>query len=123
RDAAHPLYLTTGRVLAHYQSGTQTRHVEALQQAVPEPLAEMHPATARLHGLKDGARVTLTTRRGMASFALKITASIREDTVFVPFHWGGEQSINRLTHSVLDPVSGMPEFKVCAVKAARESTE
>ena len=117
RDAAHPLYLTTGRVLAHYQSGTQTRHVEELQQAAPEPLAEMHPATAKLHGVANGGRVTLTTRRGVASFTLKVTPSIREDTVFVPFHWGGEQSINRLTSAALDPTSGMPEFKVCAVRA------
>ena len=118
RNETHPLHLTTGRVLAHYQSGTQTRHVDELQQAMPEPLAEMHPATAKLHGLLNGARVTLTTRRGAASFRLKVTPSIREDTVFVPFHWGGEQSINRLTSSALDPTSGMPEFKVCAVRAA-----
>jgi assimilatory nitrate reductase catalytic subunit len=118
RDDAHPLYLTTGRVMAHYQSGTQTRHVEELQLAVPEPLAEMHPATARLHGLVNGGTVTLTTRRGVASFTLKVTPSIREDTVFVPFHWGGEQSINRLTSPAVDPASGMPEFKVCAVRAA-----
>jgi assimilatory nitrate reductase catalytic subunit len=117
RDDAHPLYLTTGRVLAHYQSGTQTRHVEELQQAAPEPLAEMHPATARLYGLSNGGRVTLTTRRGAASFTLKVTLSIREDTVFVPFHWGGAQSINRLTSAALDPTSRMPEFKVCAVRA------
>jgi assimilatory nitrate reductase catalytic subunit len=118
RDADHPLYLTTGRVLAHYQSGTQTRRSDELQRTAPEPLAEMHPATARLHGLSGGQRVTLTTRRASATFTLKITATIREDTVFVPFHWGDLQSINRLTTSALDPVSGMPEFKVCAVRAA-----
>jgi assimilatory nitrate reductase catalytic subunit len=117
RNETHPLHLTTGRVLAHYQSGTQTRRVDELQQAMPEPLAEIHPATAKLHGLLDGGRVTLTTRRGAASFRLKVTPSIREDTVFVPFHWGGEQSINRLTSPALDPTSGMPEFKVCAVRA------
>src|SRR5207237_10831668 len=103
----------TGRVLAHYQSGTQTRHVDELQNAEPEPLAEMHPATAKLHGLS-GGRVTLATRRATATFALRITPTIREDTIFVPFHWGGEQSINRLTSAALDPTSGMPEFKVCA---------
>src|SRR5207249_4396650 len=62
RDDTHPLYLTTGRVLAHYQSGTQTRRVETLQEIAPEPLAEMHPATARRYGLQHGGRVTLTTR-------------------------------------------------------------
>jgi assimilatory nitrate reductase catalytic subunit len=117
RDAQYPLYLTTGRVLAHYQSGTQTRRVRQLQDAMPEPLAEMHPATARLARLSDGERVTLTTRRGSATFRLRVTPTIREDTVFVPFHWGGEQSANRLTNPALDPTSRMPEFKVCAVRA------
>jgi len=45
-----------------------------------------------------------------------VTASIREDTVFVPFHWGGIRAANRLTNPALDPVSRMPEFKVCAVR-------
>jgi assimilatory nitrate reductase catalytic subunit len=61
--------------------------------------------------------VRLSSRRGSGCFTIKITPSIREDTVFVPFHWGGEQSINRLTNPALDPVSRMPEFKVCAVRA------
>jgi assimilatory nitrate reductase catalytic subunit len=117
RDEARPLYLTTGRVLAQYQSGTQTRHVDELQRAAPEPLAQMHPSTARLHNLSNGQPVTLTTARGEASYTLQVTATIREDTVFVPFHWGGTQSVNRLTNAALDPVSRMPEFKVCAVSA------
>jgi assimilatory nitrate reductase catalytic subunit len=123
RDSDHPLYLTTGRVLAHYQSGTQTHHVDELQQAAPVPLAEMHPATAKVHGLHNGGRVMLTTRRGASSFTLKVTPTIREDTVFVPFHWGGEQSINRLTTAAVDPVSGMPEFKLCAVRATPAGTD
>jgi assimilatory nitrate reductase catalytic subunit len=116
-DAEFPLRLTTGRVLAHYQSGTQTRRVAELRNAAPEPLAEMHPATAKLHKLRNGARVTLATRRASATFMLNVTPGIREDTVFVPFHWGDAQSINRLTSAAVDPTSGMPEFKVCAVRA------
>ena len=116
-DAEFPLHLTTGRILAHYQSGTQTRHVDELQKAAPEPLAEMHPATASAHRLRNGARVTLATRRASATFTLKVTPTIREDTVFVPFHWGDAQSINRLTNAAVDPTSGMPELKVCAVRA------
>jgi assimilatory nitrate reductase catalytic subunit len=117
RDDEHPLFLTTGRLFAHYQSRTQTRRVNELEQGSPEPLAEMHPATARLYGLSSGERVTLTTRRAAATFSLKLTPTLREDTVFVPFHWGGDQSINRLTSDALDPISRMPEFKVCAVRA------
>ena len=106
--------------MAQYQSGTQTRRVAALQDLAPEAVAEMHPAAARLANVSDGDRITLTTRRGAATFKLRVTRSIREDTVFVPFHWGGEQSVNRLTNGALDPVSKMSEFKVCAVRAAAE---
>ena len=116
RDAEYPLYLTTGRILAHYQSGAQTRRVTQLRELAPEPEAEIHPATARLFRLNSGERVTLTTRRGSATFKLKVTRGIREDTVFVPFHWSGDQSANRLTNAALDPISRMPEFKVCAVR-------
>jgi assimilatory nitrate reductase catalytic subunit len=112
----YPLYLTTGRLLAQYQSGTQTRRVRALQELAGEPMAEIHPTTANAAGLRSGDRVTLTTRRGVASFVVKATSTIREDTVFVPFHWGGEQSANNLTNAALDPTSKMPEFKVCAVR-------
>jgi assimilatory nitrate reductase catalytic subunit len=64
----------------------------------------------------DGALLTLTTRRGSSTARAKLTRDIREDTVFVPFHWGGAASINRLTNPALDPTSRMPEFKVCAVR-------
>ncbi len=113
----YPLLLTTGRVLAQYQSGTQTRRTRALQDLAAAPMAEMHPSTASSLGLSAGDAVRLTTRRGRAVFTLKTTTTIREDTVFVPFHWGGEQSANILTSSALDPTSKMPELKVCAVRA------
>ena len=115
-DAHYPLYLTTGRVMSQYQSGTQTRRVAQLARMTPEPVAEINPLTARRAGIVDGALVTLTTRRGTSTARAKLTRDIREDTVFVPFHWGGTASINRLTNPALDPTSRMPEFKVCAVK-------
>ena len=120
-DDAYPLYLTTGRVLAHYQSGTQTRRVSELQRLAPTPRAEVHPSTARRYGLADGDRVTVTTRRGSAVFTVKLTSTIRQDTVFAPFHWGGNQSVNLLTNPALDPTSKMPEFKVCAARIAPAS--
>lgn len=118
-DEDYPLYLTTGRVLAHYQSGAQTRRVPRLQEMMPHPFVEMHPATARRYGLGDGDAVTLVTRRGSASFKTRLTPGIRPDTLFAPFHWGGVQSANRLTNPALDPISRMPEFKVCAVRIER----
>ena len=115
-DAEYPLFLTTGRVAAQYQSGTQTRKIRRLTRMAPYPLAEIHPETARSHGLTDGRRVVLATRRGLAEFRVRTTPGIRPDTIFVPFHWGGKQSANRLTNPALDPISKMPEFKVCAVR-------
>jgi assimilatory nitrate reductase catalytic subunit len=117
-DAEYPFYLTTGRVLSQYQSGTQTRRVARLRKAAGEAVAEIHPRAATRSGLVDGGEVTIETRRGRASFRVKTTQSIREDTIFVPFHWPGEQSANRLTNTALDPISKMPEFKVCAARVA-----
>ena len=121
-DEDFPLYLTTGRNLSQYQSGTQTRRIEELMSMTPAPLAEIHPATASRYLLEDGGDVTLATRRGAAEFKVKVTRSIREGTVFVPFHWGGMQAANRLTNPALDPTSRMPEFKVCAVRIETTST-
>jgi assimilatory nitrate reductase catalytic subunit len=103
-------------VLAHYLSGTQTRRVPDLLEQAPEPTAEVHPLLARQHGLGDGDVVRVRTRRGEGCFRVKLAPEIRHDTVFVPFHWGGLQSANRLTNPALDPVSRMPEFKVCAAR-------
>jgi assimilatory nitrate reductase catalytic subunit len=115
-DKDYPLYLTTGRVLSQYQSGTQTRRIEKLNEMSEEPLAEIHPSTARIYGLEEGEKIALKTRRDAIQLPIKITPNIREDTIFVPFHWGGDKCINRLTNPALDPISRMPEFKVCAVK-------
>ena len=112
-DSTFPLYLTTGRLMAQYQSGTQTRRVAELVEMSPEATVEVHPTTARLYGLLNGGRSRISTRRGDAEFKVKVTANIREDTLFVPFHWGGVRAANRLTSAALDPTSKMPEFKVC----------
>jgi assimilatory nitrate reductase catalytic subunit len=117
--ARFPLYLTTGRLLSQYQSGTQTRRIEKLAKMTPEPLAELHPMTARHYGLLAGDKIWIETRRDAAKFKIKVTPNIREDTVFVPFHWGGAQSVNRLTNPALDPISRMPEFKVCAARISK----
>jgi assimilatory nitrate reductase catalytic subunit len=120
-DAEFPLYLTTGRLLAHYQSGTQTRRVPRLVEMAPCPSAQVHPAVASTLGLRHGDQVVLRTRRASARFRLEVVATIREDTVFLPFHWGGAAGANRLTHPALDPVSRMPDFKVCAVRLENPS--
>ena len=122
-DDDYPLFLTTGRVMAHYQSGTQTRRVPSLERLSHRPVAEVHPSTASMAGVQDGDDITLKTRRGTAEFSLRVTPTIRHDTVFVPFHWGGARSANRLTNPALDPISKMPEFKVCAVKIEKTTPQ
>jgi assimilatory nitrate reductase catalytic subunit len=114
--ADYPLYLTTGRVLAHYQSGAQTRRVARLNKAAPEPYVELHPDLAERLGIAAGALVRVTSRRGVVLVRARPTEGIRPDTVFVPFHWAGTGRANLLTNPALDPVSRMPEFKVCAVR-------
>ncbi|MGY1782508.1 molybdopterin oxidoreductase family protein [Geodermatophilus sp. SYSU D01036] len=118
-DADYPHVLTTGRVLAHYQSGTQTRRTRSLQLVAPVPRAELHPDLARRLGIAHDDVVELATRRGRARFTAAVTDAIRPDTVFVPFHWGGGSSANALTDPALDPVSRMPAFKACAVAVTR----
>ena len=115
-DAEYPVYLTTGRLLQHYQSGAQTRRVRALREAQPEPFVEVHPDLAQAYQLAEGDRIRVVSRRGAAQGLVRITETIRADTVFMPFHWGGAASVNLVTNPALDPVSKMPEFKVCAVR-------
>jgi len=115
-DDEFPLYLTTGRTLVHYQSGTQTRRVAQLREAEPESFVEMHPVLARRIHVGERDLVGLRTRRGSASARARLTPDIRPDTLFMAFHWGGEGRANLLTNPALDPDSKMPEFKVCAVR-------
>lgn len=115
----YPLRLTTGRVVYHYLSGNQTRRIPFLRDMCPEPYVEVHPDTAKLYGIEHDERVRLFTRRGEAVYKVKIIEAIRKDTVFVPYHFGHEQSINLLTIPALDPMSKMPEFKACAAQITK----
>ncbi|WP_020392545.1 molybdopterin oxidoreductase family protein [Kribbella catacumbae] len=116
-----PLYLVTGRLLQHYQSGAQTRRVAELAEAEPEVFAEIHPRVAAQLGIADGRPVRLRTARGSMVLAARVTSDVRPDTVFVPFHFGGAGAVNELTNDALDPISRMPEFKVCAVELTAEA--
>ena len=118
-DAEHPLRATTGRVLVHYQSGAQTRRVPELAGIAPESFVEVHPDTAARAGLADGEWARVVSRRGTAMARLRCVPTLRPDTVFLPFHFGAGQAANLLTNPALDPISRMPEFKVCAVRLER----
>jgi assimilatory nitrate reductase catalytic subunit len=117
-DDEFPLQATTGRVLAHYQSGAQTRLVPELVAAVPEMYVEVHPDTAQRAGLADGDVADVVSRRGTVRARVRCVPSLRVDLVFLPFHFPGAGRANLLTNPALDPVSRMPEFKVCAVRLA-----
>src|SRR5437764_10124597 len=85
-DADYPVYLTTGRVVSHYLSGTQTRRIGALVDQYPEPRVEIHPRLAKEHGIADNDWVTVTTRRSEITVRALVVRTIRPDTLFVPYH-------------------------------------
>ncbi|MDO8732206.1 MAG: molybdopterin oxidoreductase family protein [Actinomycetota bacterium] len=118
-DNSYPMTLTTGRVLAQYQSGTQTRRVSSLVEASGEPFVEVHPDVAADLGIGAGDHARVTTRRGSVSVSVRISAALRPDTIFMPFHWAGAGRANTLTIDTLDPTSKMPEFKACAARIER----
>ncbi|MFW6723058.1 molybdopterin oxidoreductase family protein [Streptomyces sp. MAR4 CNY-716] len=116
RDDRFPLWATTGRQLAHYQSGAQTRRVPELVRAAPEATVELHPDTAARAGLAEGELARVRSARGAVLARVRLVATLRTDTVFLPFHFPGHGRANLLTGTALDPRSRMPEFKVSAVR-------
>ena len=75
---------------------------------------------ARL-GVKDRDPVRVVTRRGEITLPAQVVKSIRPDTVFIPYHWPGKKAANLVTNRALDPISKIPEFKVCACRVERAS--
>jgi assimilatory nitrate reductase catalytic subunit len=115
-DQDFPVYLTTGRVVSQYLSGTQTRRIGELVDQYPDPRIEIHPRLAATYNLRDKDWVTITTRRTEITLQAMVVKTIRPDTVFIPYHWPRERSANLLTHRTLDPHSKIPEFKVSACR-------
>ena len=118
-DRAFPIFFTSGRVVSQYLSGTQTRRIGSLVEQYPEPLCELHPLLAERLGITKGDIVRVSTRRGHIKVPVQIVQSIRPDTVFIPYHWPGKKAANRITNRALDPISKIPEFKVCACKVEK----
>lgn len=114
-DDEYPLYLTTGRVLYQYHTGTMTRKTEGLNERAPENFIEVSSKDAETYTLTDGAKITIASRRGQVDAVVKISKMAVAGTVFMPFHFA-ESAANKLTNSALDPVCKIPELKVCAVK-------
>ncbi len=118
-DAEYPLMLTTGRVVSQFLSGTQTRRIGPLVEQYPEPRIEMHPRLAAKLGIADGDWATAESRRGTCTLRAQVVTTIRPDTIFIPYHWAGRKSANQLTISAQDPISKIPEYKVCAVRVTK----
>ncbi len=118
-DGEYPIILTTGRVVSQFLSGNQTRRIGPLVDHYPEPKIEMHPRLAEKLGIADGDWATAESRRGDCTLRASVVTTIRPDTVFIPYHWPGRKSANQLTISAQDPISKIPEYKVCAVRVRR----
>jgi assimilatory nitrate reductase catalytic subunit len=115
----YPLFLTTGRVVSQFLSGTQTRRIGPLVKQYPEPRLELHPRLATKLGIADGDWATCETRRGEITVRAMVVQTIRPDTVFIPYHWAGDKSVNRVTVAAQDPISKIPQYKVCGCRVRR----
>ena len=118
-DDEYPIILTTGRVVSHFLSGTQTRRIGGLVDQYSQPLCEMHPRLAEKFGIHDGDFVKVESRRGSVVVRAQVVKTIRPDTVFIPYHWPLDRSANNMTIRAIDPVSNIPEFKICAVRLSK----
>jgi formate dehydrogenase alpha subunit len=111
----YPYTMTTGRILYQYHGGSMSRRSVGLEYLAPRCEVEIHPDDAAELGLEDGDRVTVTSRRGEITAFAKVTDRVPPKTISIPFHYA-EAAVNKLTNPALDPVSKIPEYKVCAVR-------
>jgi assimilatory nitrate reductase catalytic subunit len=111
-----PLFLTTGRVVSQFLSGAQTRRIGPLVKQYPEPRVELHPRLASKLGIATDDWATCETRRGAITVRATVTTTIRPDTIFIPYHWPGPKSVNRVTVAAQDPISKIPQYKVCSCR-------
>jgi formate dehydrogenase major subunit/formate dehydrogenase alpha subunit len=114
-DDDYPMILSTGRVIYHWHGGEMTRRSKGLLEVYSEALIEVNPDDGRQLGMDGHKRVRVTSRRGSIEAEAWITDRVPPGMVFANFHFP-DASANELTIAALDPVSKIPEYKVCAVK-------
>jgi predicted molibdopterin-dependent oxidoreductase YjgC len=117
-DEQYPLWLSTGRVPAQYHTGTMTRLSPTLDREAPEGFLEMNPEDAQEMDVRRGEPVRVISRRGEITARVEVTTRVGKGVVFMPFHYV-ENNVNLLTNPACDPIAGIPEFKVCAVKVQK----
>ena len=116
-DEEYPYWLNTGRVLEHWHTGSMTRRISVLHQAVPKSYVEMHPTDASKLGVRNGDRIRLISRRGRIEMDVAIDQRGKPTPgqVFVPF-FDEDYLINELTLDAYCPISNQPDYKKCAVR-------
>ena len=119
-DKNFDLWLSTGRVLEHWHSGSMTRRVPELHRAVPEAVVFMHPDDAKDRGIQRGMQVKVSSRRGEITLAVETKGrnKVPRGLVFIPFFDEG-RLVNKLTLDATCPISKETDFKKCAVKVVR----
>ena len=120
-DEEYPYALTTGRMFAHFHTGTMTRISEKLDNEQPTGYVSIHPEDAARLDIAAGDPVRLSSRRGEMEAPARITRSVPIGTLFLPIHFG-ENPTNVLTSAeTFDPLAKIPEFKVAAVRVEKLS--
>ena len=119
-DEQYPFYLTTGRMFAHFHTGTMTRVSAHLDTEQKTGYVEINPLDAEELAIKEGEMVSLSSRRGSIEAPAKLSTSVGPGVLFVPIHFG-ENPANMLTNPACDPVAKIPEFKVCAANIEKLS--
>jgi formate dehydrogenase major subunit len=114
-DAEYPFFLSTGRVIFHYHTGTITRRIDSLTGELSRAFLQINPLDAGRLRISDGDLVVATSRRGSIAVKARVSRDVPAGTTFIPFHFAGTPA-NALTNPSFDPVCKMPEFKVCAIK-------
>jgi predicted molibdopterin-dependent oxidoreductase YjgC len=117
-DKAYPFYLTTGRVLYQYHTGTMTMKSEGLNALAPECFVEIARKDARSFDISEGDDLKISSRRGQIQAKAKVSPKAVEGTIFIPFHYA-QAAANMLTNAALDPTAKIPEYKVCAVRVEK----
>lgn len=119
-DAEYDLWLSTGRVLEHWHTGSMTRRVPELHRAFPEGVVFIHPQDAKARGLRRGEKVRVISRRGQVISIVETRGRNKppQGLVYMPF-FDAAQMTNALTLDATDPLSKETDFKKCAVKLAK----
>jgi formate dehydrogenase major subunit len=128
-DSNYPVVATTFRLTEHMHGGGVTRNLPGLCQLMPEPFVEISEELARLKGIQNGNKVTVSSARGAITVRACVTQRLKPFTingrqihqVGLPWHWGFATlcpgaSANVLTPHIGDANTRIPEYKAFLVE-------